>query len=166
MMFEIPLTFATSCVQLICTYWLMDLQGNYLYLTVAAWLIGFASASAALLLGSVVSTVKVAQELSVFVFVPQLLFSGFFIRISQIPEWLSWLQYVCALKYGVNLGSIVEFGENACGADHAEACDALLTQNEIDVDDWYIYALLLVAITIGFRSLSLFALVKKAKTLT
>ena len=168
MMFEIPLTFATSCVQLLITYFLMDLNGNYLYLTVAAWLVGFASSSAALLLGSLVSTVKVAQELSVLVFVPQLLFSGFFIRISQIPEWLSWVQYLCALKYGVNLGSIVEFGDGMCGTNSSiqDECRTLLIRNEIVESDWWVYALVLCAITFGFRSLSLFALVQKAKTLT
>ena len=34
------------------------------------------------------------------VFVPQLLFAGVFIQAEQIPIWLRWLQYTCALKYG------------------------------------------------------------------
>ena len=70
-------------------------------------------------------------------FVPQLLFAGFFIRTAQvprysshlplplprtptpypypypvqIPEWLSWVQYLCGLKYGMNLFILNEFGE-------------------------------------------------------
>ena len=35
------------------------------------------------------------------VFVPQLLFAGFFIQAEQIPVWLRWAQYTCALKYGI-----------------------------------------------------------------
>ena len=34
------------------------------------------------------------------VLVPQLLFAGFFIQAEQIPIWLRWAQYTCALKYG------------------------------------------------------------------
>ena len=29
----------------------------------------------------------------------------------QIPEWLSWVQYLCGLKYGMNLFILNEFGE-------------------------------------------------------
>ena len=33
----------------------------------------------------------------------QMLFAGFFIRTSQIPVFLRWAQYVCVLKYSINL---------------------------------------------------------------
>ena len=33
---------------------------------------------------------------------PQLLFAGFFIQAEQIPIWLRWAQYLCALKYGLS----------------------------------------------------------------
>ncbi len=40
---------------------------------------------------------------------PQILFAGFFIPISLIPVWLRWAQYLCALKYGVNILLVIEF---------------------------------------------------------
>ena len=168
MMFEIPLTFATSCVQLLHHLLPHGFEWQLPLPHCRCLARGFASSSAALLLGSLVSTVKVAQELSVLVFVPQLLFSGFFIRISQIPEWLSWVQYLCALKYGVNLGSIVEFGDGMCGTNSSiqDECRTLLIRNEIVESDWWVYALVLCAITFGFRSLSCLPSSKKAKTLT
>jgi hypothetical protein len=43
-------------------------------------------------------------------FVPQILFSGFFIRTSLIPIYMRWAQYLCSLKYAINLLLIIEFG--------------------------------------------------------
>ena len=36
-------------------------------------------------------------------FVPQLLFAGFYIKMSQIPVWLRWVQYIASLKYATHL---------------------------------------------------------------
>jgi hypothetical protein len=44
--------------------------------------------------------VKDVTELAPLLFVPQILFGGFFIRTSLIPVWLRWAQYVCGMKYG------------------------------------------------------------------
>lgn len=51
------------------------------------------------------------MQLSPAIFVPQLLFAGFFIRIQDIPVFLRWAQYLCSLKFAINLALIVEFGE-------------------------------------------------------
>lgn len=37
------------------------------------------------------------------------LFAGFFIPITSIPVWLRWAQYLCSLKYSLNLLIVVEF---------------------------------------------------------
>ena len=37
------------------------------------------------------------------------LFAGFFIPITSIPVWLRWAQYLCSLKYSLNLLVVVEF---------------------------------------------------------
>jgi hypothetical protein len=42
--------------------------------------------------------------------VRRLLFAGFFIQAKQIPVWLRWCQYLCSLKYGLNLMLLQEFG--------------------------------------------------------
>lgn len=41
-------------------------------------------------------------------FVPQLLFAGFFVAIKEIPVWIRWAQYLCSLKYSINLVLIAE----------------------------------------------------------
>jgi hypothetical protein len=56
--------------------------------------------------------------------VPQLLFSGFFISIDLIPQFLRWAQYLCSFTYAIRLASYYEFGD--C---ETEACQQLLLRN-------------------------------------
>ena len=55
-------------------------------------------ASTALMIGCLASNVEVAIQASPAIFVPQILFAGFFIQAEQIPVWLRWAQYLCSLK--------------------------------------------------------------------
>ena len=85
------------------------MQGSFIYIVLTAWGLGAASCSVAVLIGCLVSDVKDATELAPLLFVPQLLFSGFFINTSKIPVFLRWAQYLCALKYAINLVLLTEF---------------------------------------------------------
>jgi hypothetical protein len=62
-----------------------------------------------LYIGCLVADVKDVSELAPLLFVPQLLFAGFFIRTSLIPIFLRWAQYLCAIKYAINLVLLTEF---------------------------------------------------------
>lgn len=119
-------------------YPLLGLQGNFFLLVGAAWALGIASSSVAVVLGCAVPDVKAVAELAPAVFVPQMLFAGFFVRISQIPVYIRWAQYLCALKYCLNLIMLVEFhdcGANSSDPDAADAaCDRLLDQNDVEKD--------------------------------
>ena len=66
-----------------------------------------AATSTAMLIGSMVSSPKSAQEFAPLVLVPQILFLALFIRLDQMPVWISWAQYLCSAKYGLNLGMVV-----------------------------------------------------------
>jgi len=46
--------------------------------------------------------------------VPQLLFAGFFIRIEDIPVYVRWGQWLCSLKYSLNLVYAAEFNDENC----------------------------------------------------
>ena len=41
--------------------------------------------------------------------VPQILFSGLFVPIPQIPVFIRWAEYLCFLGYGVKLLALNEF---------------------------------------------------------
>jgi hypothetical protein len=97
------------------------------------------------------------------IFVPQLLFAGIFLRIEQIPVWIRWAQYLCALKFGINLFIANEFGDAACDAAHLAACRKLLDASDARADLWWAYGLVLLGIFLAFRTLGLVVLARKAR---
>lgn len=131
----------------------------------AAFGLGCASASAGVLLGCIVPDVKSVSEFGPLLFVPQLLFSGFFIRTSLIPVFLRWAQYLCALKYALDIVLLTEFNTNlpSCQGDAYNNCKGVLTNNNIEQGLWWLYMILLIALTVVFRSLATYVLVQKSK---
>lgn len=95
---ELFLTFFQSGVVWLVVYWIVKVQGNILYMILLNWTLGMVASSTSLMIGCLVSDIKTAVQLSPAVFVPQLLFAGFFIKIEQIPVFLRWVQYLCSLK--------------------------------------------------------------------
>ena len=104
-------------------------------------------------------------ELAPLLFVPQLLFAGFFIRTSLIPIFLRWAQYLCALKYALNLVLLTEFSPSlpSCSGGAALNCAFVITNNEVTTEMTFAYILILFALFIGFRLLGAVILVRKAR---
>ena len=82
----------------------------------------------------------------IFYIIILIIFSGFFIRIEQIPVWLRWAQYTCFLKFALNLVMIIEFSDcsstdkNAkSGLTWKQECDALLKQSHVEKDHWWVF---------------------------
>ena len=82
---EITLAFLTQCEMMLISYWLVGFHGNWMLWTLVLWLLALVASSTALLLGCLLTQVKQAMEAAPGIFVPQIIFSGFFIRIQQIP---------------------------------------------------------------------------------
>ena len=70
----------------------LQFRGSYILLVLSAWMLGIVATSVAICLGCLVKDVKQATELTPLIFVPQMLFAGFFTRTKQIPVWLRWAQ--------------------------------------------------------------------------
>jgi len=85
---ELLLALGQVLITLILAYFLIDLRGNFAFYLLAYWMLNVAAASVATILGCALSDVKSVTEYIPPLFVPQLLFSGFFIRIDDIPVWL------------------------------------------------------------------------------
>mmetsp|Transcript_4023 Transcript_4023/g.8458 ORF Transcript_4023/g.8458 Transcript_4023/m.8458 type:complete len:489 (-) Transcript_4023:76-1542(-) len=162
--FEVPLAFAQSLTQWIVVYWLIGFKGSFILLLLSSWALGLASASVAVLMGCAVSDIKTATELMPVVFVPQMLFAGFFVSTESIPVYLRWAQYLCSLKYAMNVLSIVEFGSGTCQAGAEAQCKALLSGNEIEEDLWWFYILVLAGLFTLFRAVGAYVLTVKATT--
>jgi ABC-type multidrug transport system permease subunit len=106
---------------------------------------------------------KFAQQLIPLIFIPQLLFSGFFVSPNLIPKFLRWAQYVCVLTYAVRMLIIEEF--HNCNEENYFAnqnCNKLVEKSAaVPGDEWF-YWTMLVAYFFCFRSLALLLLRKSA----
>lgn len=169
---ELPVLFMQAAIIYLVTYWLVDLQGNWIFLVLSAWLLTLCASSCALLIGCLVPDIKNAMELAPLILVPQILFAGFFIPIDSIPVPLKYAQYLCFLKYGLNLILLIEFDIDRVENDLNNATIfpsinasyvAVLDDNRVDKDDWWIYLLVLLGMLVAFRLIALFALTSKGK---
>jgi ABC-2 type transporter len=118
-----------------------------------------ASTALAVLLGSTVEDPKLAQEMVPLLFVPQMLFAGFFVTPSLIPAWLRWPRYLCTLTYAIRIILVAEFKD--CAKTH-EGCSKLLDDVEADDDETWWNWLLLIALFGIFRLSALMVLRQKA----
>lgn len=165
---EVPLTIIQMMVQWLIVVFMMDLQGNYFQLVTAAFGLAMTSNSLAMILGAGLSDVKEVTELSSLLFVPQILYAGFFIRLNQIPIFLRWAQYLCGMSYGIKLAFFIEFNEDlrACqeNPDAAANCHALLASNGLDNGLYWVSIVLLFVIFLVARVIAGLILTQKAKS--
>ena len=70
------------------------------------------------------------------------------------------LQYICPLKYGVNLMCILEWNPD----EDPLVNELIFESNGIKVSDKWIYVGVLLAVFVCFRIIALLALVKKASS--
>jgi len=164
-MIELPQSFLNSVIVWTCVYWIMGFKGSFILYVLVFWAVGVAAASTALFVGCIAANPEVAQQAAPAIFVPQLMFAGFFIKTEQIPVYLRWVQYLCSLKYGMNLYILNEFGEDATEdwpSQWKDAANQLVDGNEIDRESPWIYIAILLAIIVVIRLLSVVALARRA----
>uniref|UniRef100_A0A7S2JVU6 ABC transporter domain-containing protein n=1 Tax=Zooxanthella nutricula TaxID=1333877 RepID=A0A7S2JVU6_9DINO len=155
-MIEVPLLLLTNILSWLVAYWLMGFHGSIVIGILGTWLISLAAASTALVVACLVKDSKQAMEAAPGLFVPQIIFAGFFVKIELIPVWIRWAQYLCSLKWGMNILYINEFYGRPGG-------DQLLSASEIDSEQLHFYYLALLAVFLGFRLVAMVALARKAK---
>jgi hypothetical protein len=152
---EAAVTAVQVLVLVLISFYLIGLQAGFgiFYLTV--YMLAMASTASAVFLGCAVEDSKLGQEMLPILFVPQMLFAGFFVTPDLIPVWLRWAQYLCAMTYAVRIALLEEFPEGT-GADN------LLETIEANRDDTWWYWLVLVGLFCGFRVMALIVLRQKA----
>merc|ERR1712216_590213 len=137
-----------------------------LLMIASTWLMAVSAASMALWVGCIVSTPSSAVQLAPAISVPQILFSGLFLKSKDLPIYLRWVQYVCALKYAINLLCIIEYKDVNLVGPNGQPTDfgtQFLESQDINKDLWWVYVLILFAIFVGFRTLALIALKSKGR---
>jgi len=162
---ELPKSFLVASLTWLVSYHLIGLEGPIIEYVLSLWLMGLAASSTALLVGCLSSNVEVALQASPAVFVPQILFAGFFISSKQIPTALRWLQWLCSLRYGINLFVTIEFAPpttNNWTTKQKNAAQQLLEMNDIKPGLWWVNVVVLVALVVIFRIVGIFALSRRA----
>jgi ABC-type multidrug transport system permease subunit len=160
---EAVITFLQILVLLSIAYPLVDLQSNFLHFLAIEYALAMSSTALAVLLGCAVEDPTMATEFLPLLFVPQLLFAGFFVRTDLIPPWLRWAQYLCALTYGVRLALLAEFGD--CANDDSifpNLCAELLDANDVKESETSLYWGVLWTLFFVFRLAGLTLLRKKS----
>jgi ABC-type multidrug transport system permease subunit len=163
---ELPISFSNSFLSFIIAYWMVGLHGSFILHVLIAWFIGLCAASTALLIGCIAASAQQALQIAPAIFIPQLLFGGLFVPIDQIPVWIRWAQYLCSLKFGINLFLINEFGSGACDPAQQMICQKLLASTNIDESIWWGYGLTLFSLFLMFRLMGLIALTSKTRGFT
>ena len=167
LLLETPLNFLQCLLILLILYWSIDLQGEFIYLLLAIFGLFMASNSVAVVMGSMVTDVKTITELTPLLFIPQILFAGFFIRTSSIPVFLRWAQWLCSLKYTVNLVLLTEFRLDSASCNTSAAaysnCKGVLDDNNIKASDYYVSIIMLFVLVFTLRIIGPFILARKAK---
>lgn len=103
-----------------------------------------------------------ATELLPVVFVPQMLFAGFFTSADAIPAWLRWVQYFCPLMYTTRLVILAEFRTCEGGVMALSFCNRLVeSTGAVEGDEW-LYWLMLHVLFFVFRVGGLIILEKKS----
>ena len=157
-MIEMILNLGFTFVMMVITYWSIGFNGNFFTILFIFWLQGTVGSSLALWLGSLTSNVETAIQLTPLLLVPQILFSGVFLRVELIPSWLRWAQYTCFLKYTINLLTIEEFKDlNVQGINDLE--EGLNLKENLE----WLYFLVLGGLFLLFRITSMYFLAKRAK---
>ena len=149
-------------VQAVIAYFLIEFRSEFFLFYVNIYALAMSSTALAVFLGCSVEDPKLGQEMLPILFVPQMLFSGFFVVPSLIPVWLRWARYLCSLTYAIRIALTLEFGHGCGSAEADKGCERLLTNVEANATETWVDGLILIALFVFFRLLALFVLQRKA----
>lgn len=145
-------------------YFSIGFRGSYWMYFATTYALAMSSTALAVLLGVLSEgNRELGQQLVAVMFIPQLLFSGFFVSLDVIPSFLRWAQWLCVFTYASRLLIVEEFYD--CSDDPTEQaqCDSLLesvnTGPGDSVRDWVMIGVHFAV----FRITALFLLKMSAK---
>jgi ABC-type multidrug transport system ATPase subunit/ABC-type multidrug transport system permease subunit len=158
---EILVTALQVTVSTVITYFMIGFSENYGYFWAIVYSLAMTSTAIGVLIGCSVSDPNLAIEFLPAVFMPQILFAGFFVPPDLLPDWLSWIVYIFPLTYSTRLALIWEF-EHGCDGLTPNYCEPLLRSVDADPDDTWWYWIVVLSMFVVFRLLALLLLRRKA----
>ena len=136
---------------------MVSFQGSFLIFYASMYVLAMTgTALAAAVSAAVGGNSELALQFLIILFMPQLLFVGYFVIPSLIPTWIGWLQYICPAAYAVRIILVNEFWN--CRPDNFVAnlqCNALLDNVNASVDDVWLYWVSMLSIFVGVRVIAL-----------
>ena len=162
---ELLVTAVQVTVSSALTYGLVGFHAPYGPFWACLYALAMTSTALGVLLGCSTKDPGVAMEFLPVVFMPQILFAGFFAPPDLIPVWLRWVVYVFPLTYATRIVVVNEFdGNGQCQGLDPDPCEMVLSNVEADPDDLWWYWLILLCQCAFFRLLALFILRRKASS--
>jgi ABC-type multidrug transport system permease subunit len=159
---EASITAVQVLVSCVISYFLISFTTGFGIFFITIYALAMSSTALAVLLGCAIEDPKLGQEMLPILFVPQMLFAGFFVVPELIPVWLRWARYLCSLTFAIRILLVEEFG-NGCGGGKAdENCQKTLDFVGADPDETWWNWVALVALFVVCRLLALIVLRKKA----
>jgi ABC-2 type transporter len=145
-------------------FFMVSFHGSLWVYLAATYALAMSGTAMAVMLGVLSGgNAKFAQQLLPLLFIPQLLFSGFFVSPSLIPKFLQWAQYACVLTYAVRVLIIEEFYNCSDNETENRQCERLVENVRADPDAVWFYWTMLIVYFVVFR-LSALALLQKSAT--
>ncbi|KAJ9453582.1 ABC transporter G family member 7 [Diplonema papillatum] len=160
---EAPAALIQTMLQLVIVYFMVDMQGNFVFMTLSNTLLGLVTSSVALVLGAATTRPETAVNVMPAVYVPQILSSGYFVSTDAVPIGIRWTQWICPLKYGIALSTVSEFSREYVPDDREAQTVFLLASTDIVLEDWWIYVVIMLGIFLFFRVVSALILARRAK---
>jgi ABC-type multidrug transport system permease subunit len=161
---ELIITSVQVTLSSVITYFMVGFSQPYGSFWSGLYLMACASTALGVLAGSAVQNPSVAIEMLPAIFMPQILFSGFFVPPELIPNWLAWIRYICPLTYGVGIVLAAEFGHGRCDSvSPPNYCEAVLDNVQSNPDDTWWYYLVLLGLFVFLRLAALIVLKRKAE---
>ena len=153
--FELPLMLLQASGMVLVSYFLIELQGDFLVYCLTLWLLGLSAASTSMFIGALAPSSKAALEAAPAAWLIQILFSGVFLPSQSIPIQIRWGREVSPLHFALSLLLITEF-------ERDPNAQILLTENNVKKDQGWMYVTLLVLIHVGLRLIAAIVLTRRA----
>jgi ABC-type multidrug transport system ATPase subunit len=138
---------------------------NFLWFVIVALLVTNIAYSVGLFMGSCLTVPEHTMQILPMVVIPLTLFVALFLSQNSIPVYYVWMQWISPFHYAYELFCIIEFVGLSfeCSSSDGSICtyttgESVLTALEIDVDDFYLNLVCLVAIYLTFITGSFAAL--------
>uniref|UniRef100_A0A7S2VZ86 ABC transporter domain-containing protein n=1 Tax=Eucampia antarctica TaxID=49252 RepID=A0A7S2VZ86_9STRA len=156
---EAIVTFLQTIIGIMITYFLLGLKANFFLFIAICYSLAMSSTASAIFLGCGVKDPNLANQLMPLLFVPQMLFAGFFVSTDLLPVYIRWAQYLCPLTYALRLVLHAEFDDcSKGGGEAAENCKDLLENMKIKEDDIWWYWVAMLSCFVVYRLGALFLL--------